>query len=211
MSGYYNYSMSNNAVEAYGSGEKPFSKWQKHDILFEIKGYFELAQEETRKLSKIPLSELKNIFLVFTCYHHTSSHYNKTDFFKFTPCFGSKEELFSWVDGRLKNKKEYKKKKESTRKVYAVCGVAIWAGTRKHPRKENYTVLAVYDETTIKEDGKAIETKQGKVSIYFDKQDFFDKYYIPTIKLFRSIRVERILSRKPSSREKVWQELKRNY
>lgn len=33
MAGYYGYSMSNNAVEAYKSGEKPYSKWKKADII----------------------------------------------------------------------------------------------------------------------------------------------------------------------------------
>lgn len=33
MAGYYGYSMSNNAVEAYKSGEKPFSKWTKTEII----------------------------------------------------------------------------------------------------------------------------------------------------------------------------------
>ena len=33
MSGYYGYSMSNNAVEAYENGERPLSKWRKSDIL----------------------------------------------------------------------------------------------------------------------------------------------------------------------------------
>lgn len=216
MSGYYNYSMSCNAVSAYKDGEKPYSKWFKYNILFEIKEYFELNQEEAKKVSKIPLSELKNTFLAFTCYHHTSNHYNKTDFYKFVPYFGSKEELLSRVDSCLESMKEYKKskkpkKEESTRKVYAVCTVDIWTGTRKHPKKENYTALAVYDETTINEGDEIIEVKQGKVSIYFDKQEFFSTYQNPTIKLFRSIKVERILSRKPSAREKVWQELRRNY
>ena len=32
-SGYDGYSMSKRAVEAYGNGEKPYSKWKKSDIL----------------------------------------------------------------------------------------------------------------------------------------------------------------------------------
>ena len=42
MSGYNGYSMSNNAVEAYDSGKKPFSKWTKLDFLQE----FEQIDEE---------------------------------------------------------------------------------------------------------------------------------------------------------------------
>lgn len=33
MAGYHNYSMSNNAIEAYHTGEKPISKW-KNQTLF---------------------------------------------------------------------------------------------------------------------------------------------------------------------------------
>lgn len=37
MAGYFNYSMSNNAVSAYEDGEKPLSRWSKKDIMAEIK------------------------------------------------------------------------------------------------------------------------------------------------------------------------------
>lgn len=33
MAGYYNHSMSNNAIAAYAYGEKPLSRWRKRDIL----------------------------------------------------------------------------------------------------------------------------------------------------------------------------------
>lgn len=33
MAGYYNYSMSNNAKDAYSSGEMPYSKWTKSEML----------------------------------------------------------------------------------------------------------------------------------------------------------------------------------
>ena len=34
-SGYDGYSMSKRAVEAYGNGEKPYSKWKKSDIVLD--------------------------------------------------------------------------------------------------------------------------------------------------------------------------------
>ena len=37
MAGYKGFSMSNNAVAAYESGEKPISKWTKREILSMIK------------------------------------------------------------------------------------------------------------------------------------------------------------------------------
>ena len=39
MAGYHNYSMSNNAIDAYYRGEKPISKWKKSDIISEINQY----------------------------------------------------------------------------------------------------------------------------------------------------------------------------
>lgn len=39
MAGYSGYSMSNNAVDAYENGEKPYSKWTKQDLLIDILKY----------------------------------------------------------------------------------------------------------------------------------------------------------------------------
>ena len=36
MAGYFGYSMSNNAVDAYGNGEMPISKWSKKAIMEEV-------------------------------------------------------------------------------------------------------------------------------------------------------------------------------
>lgn len=81
MAGYFGYSMSNNAVEAYENGSKPFSKWTKADI-------FELIEDENLelncsidKLKKVPVKILKEICLKYSSWHHTSNHYNKTDFY----------------------------------------------------------------------------------------------------------------------------------
>lgn len=75
MAGYNGYSMSNNAVQAYECGEKPYSKWTKSDILGEIPG------DLLGSAKKLTLSELKGLFLHRTSWHHTSSHYNRTDFY----------------------------------------------------------------------------------------------------------------------------------
>lgn len=83
MAGYNGFSMSNNAVAAYEDGEKPLSKWTKADI-------FEIIEDKDReinlkcsisKLRKLPVKILKDICLTYSSWHHTSSHYNKTDFY----------------------------------------------------------------------------------------------------------------------------------
>lgn len=83
MAGYFNYSMSNNAVSAYNSGEKPFSKWSKVDILefaqsFKDKDGF---NEKFETLKNMLVADLKDNFLHKSSWHHTSKHYNKTNFF----------------------------------------------------------------------------------------------------------------------------------
>lgn len=76
-SGYIGYSMSVRACEAYESGEKPFSKWQKQDILSELKN----QGFNTEVLEKISLKILKEVFLYESSWHHTSKYFNKTYFY----------------------------------------------------------------------------------------------------------------------------------
>lgn len=76
-SGYCGYSMSNRAVEAYESGEKPISQWSKYDLLCGIK-----AQGfNDPLLEKLRVSELKQLFLTRSSWHHTSKMFNRTDFY----------------------------------------------------------------------------------------------------------------------------------
>ena len=70
--------MSNNAVYAYENGEKPISKWTKSDILSEIAN---IDEGKAALVKDIPLSTLKQNLLYNSSYHHTSSHYNKTQFY----------------------------------------------------------------------------------------------------------------------------------
>lgn len=55
MAGYYNYSMSNNAVSAYESGEMPISKWTKKEMLFAI----EEISDTPDMFKKLTAAELK--------------------------------------------------------------------------------------------------------------------------------------------------------
>ena len=76
MAGYHNFSMSNNAVAAYDNGERPISKWGKADIL-------DLCGEKADMLSVLTLNELRKHLLYNSSWHHTSKHYNKTEFYSF--------------------------------------------------------------------------------------------------------------------------------
>ena len=80
MAGYCNFSMSNNAVAAYQGGERPISKWTKESILT----YFN--NDKTRKIfSELKVTDLKEILLEVSSWHHTSKNYNRTDFYSFWP------------------------------------------------------------------------------------------------------------------------------
>jgi hypothetical protein len=113
MSGYCGYSMSNNAVFAYQSGEKPLSKWTKTDILAAVKKsaedgeftpHFDLAG-----LKKLSVKTLRDTVLYVSSWHHTSDHYNRTDFYsvdtdrlgKLTP-----EGLADWLKSQAPAKAE---------------------------------------------------------------------------------------------------------
>ncbi len=80
MAGYKGYAMSNNAVEAYENGEKPMSKWTKADILHELK---KVNPEIVELAKKLTVSELKSRLIKRTSWHHTSSKFNRTDFYSF--------------------------------------------------------------------------------------------------------------------------------
>lgn len=114
MSGYYGYSMSNNAVAAYERGEKPLSKWHKCEILEELKSQ-DLPDDVMGILHSLSLSVLKSHVLVKTSWHHTSSRYNRTDFYsvKDLSCI-SLDEIKKWNNKRKENetKTTYKARAE---------------------------------------------------------------------------------------------------
>lgn len=88
MAGYDGYSMSNNAREAYESGEKPMSKWTKTAIMDELdKAYCagDLPLEALETADGMKASDLKDAVLVYASWHHTSAKYNKTAFYRVEP------------------------------------------------------------------------------------------------------------------------------
>lgn len=82
MAGYHGWSMSNNAVQAYEDGEKPLSKWTKKTLVYELADALDTEPEEVEKVLKpYALKEVKDKCLIYTGWHHTSSHYNRTSFY----------------------------------------------------------------------------------------------------------------------------------
>lgn len=148
MAGYKGFSMSNNAVVAYEDGEKPLSKWIKADI-------FETIEDEDReiklkcsidKLRKLPVKILKDICLTYSSWHHTSNHYNKTDFYSLDV-----KAVESLTDERINELiaecKADKKTEIKPSEEKWECAFLEWSGSRKHP-----VAIEVIEEGIVKGD-----------------------------------------------------------
>lgn len=86
MAGYNGWSMSNNAVQAYEDGEKPLSKWTKQAFIETIADMTGKDEEEVKKaLKPYAVSTLRSRLLGRSSWHHTSSYYNKTNFYNMEP------------------------------------------------------------------------------------------------------------------------------
>lgn len=134
MAGYYKYSMSNNAVDAYMAGEKPLSKWRKADILDT------LSPEQREAAKGMSLAALCELFLEYRGWHHTSSHYNRTEFYGIAEWLDeiTVEQI---KDAAEQDKKEREEKRALTPKksapkfVTAKVSYVYWTGTRNHPKR----------------------------------------------------------------------------
>ena len=109
--GYRGYSMSNNAVAAYENNERPLSKWTKRDILEILSEYSDVD------FTKLSVKTLKEKFLKYTGYHHTSKYYNTTDFYSVDIDFAEMttqedvdvmQQKQTMTEKRKKNKKIYR-------------------------------------------------------------------------------------------------------
>lgn len=135
MAGYNGFNMSNNAVAAYESGEKPLSKWTKADVIEAIEDA--IREEELtlicsmQKLKKIPVKILKSVCLYRSSWHHTSNYYNKTIFYSLD-VNRIADLTDEQIDRIIENYKE-EKPTEPTEQRWK-CAFLEWSGTRKHPK-----------------------------------------------------------------------------
>ena len=133
MAGYNGWSMSNNAVDAYDKGEKPLSKWTKREIINRIENAIKDGEVELKismeTLNKIPAKTLKEKCLTKSSWHHTSSHYNKTDFYDI---------WWSGVENLTDEDIERVEVKEKEVSEKWLCKFLEWSGTRKHPKATEY-------------------------------------------------------------------------
>jgi len=132
MAGYNGWSMSNNAVAAYEDGEKPLSKWTKTDIFDTIVDTEIELKCSIEKLRKLPVKVLKEVCLKYSSWHHTSNHYNRTEFYSLD--INRIENLTDEkIDRLLTDYKEEKKMEEKPSEEKWRCSFLEWSGTRKHP------------------------------------------------------------------------------
>lgn len=117
QSGYVGCKMSERAKEAYDSGERPMSKWNKWDIICELEN--DLDDDAIAKLSKYSTQALKNVCLEWTSWHHTGSYANETDFYQVIDGRDADlDQMFMDLDAEEKClKDERKQKKDEKKKV----------------------------------------------------------------------------------------------
>lgn len=140
MAGYNGYSMSNNAVSAYINGEKPLSKWTKQELLCAL-------GEKERLCKKLTTNELRSEFLKKSSWHHTSSMYNRTDFYRIN--VDAVEEITAERVEEIIECREKPAVAKAEKPMYITALVEYdeWEGTRKHPRKVRYRAIVKYMST----------------------------------------------------------------
>ena len=153
MAGYHGYSMSNNAVAAYHSGKRPRTKWTKALILDDIKSLtidsaeeletdaknLEQLKQKFELLKQCSVETLRKHLLRYSEWHHTSSRYNKTDFYEVDDeAFfkASEKEITEWKN------ETYELRVSPCRK--GTITYLVWYGTLKHPKAYEETLYNVF-------------------------------------------------------------------
>ena len=164
MTGYHNYSMSNNAINAYNEDKKPLSKFKKSDFLS-----YDLT---------LPVSFYKwmtTIDLWTACeWHHSSKHYNKTYFYSIDDLVETIEEekesddkflekkLTEWKEEKRKKKEEEEKEPE----YKVICYYVTWGGSRRYPKKYEHEEKGVLIGDWIYLDGGGKKNKWSNNTDY---------------------------------------------
>lgn len=149
MAGYYGFSMSNNAVAAYESGEMPISKWRKATIL-------DHCGDKAAMLSKLTVTELRSELLVYTGWHHTSKQYNRTEFYGFDEDAletMTAEKIAEIIAVRAPRERSPKAEPET---ITAEISYTVWEGSLRHPRPRE-----MRETVTFRAGDKMISTTYG--------------------------------------------------
>lgn len=151
MAGYDGFAMSNNARAAYADGEKPLSKWTKAEILAQ------LSPEAAERLKPLTVAELRDSVLVWTSWHHTSSKYNRTDFYSVDSEKADEltAEQVAEIIGRRKQRE--KKSAEQPKDRRARVRFTVWVGNYRNYRRPK----DIEEVVTIPANGGMVQTSEG--------------------------------------------------
>lgn len=156
--GYVGYSYSKNAELAYENGEKPLSKWKKSEIIKEVVSFGSWTEDDIKGYR---LETLCSFFLKRTSWHHTSKHFNKTDFYDINIAIAEEK-----TDERVATLAEYAKEDKLAREKKANCklvkGSIIyeqWEGSRRNGKFVRYQKSCIIA-------GNWAYTLSGKKDIY---------------------------------------------
>ncbi len=138
MAGYNGYSMSNNAVDAYENGLRPYSKWTKQDILEQIERYLSREHDldyDIDLFKKFRAEFLKKMFLESSEWHHTGKYFNETSFYSFdSEVLDEKDKEYFLEMYELFKIEENAKCSKSQDILYVHARYGEWSGTRRHPK-----------------------------------------------------------------------------
>ena len=138
--GYVGKLMSERAKMAYQDGQKPLNKWNKDDIIKEVE-YLKtigLVNFDMNLFKRMSLETLKEKVLIYSSWHHTSNHFNETDFY----CIDT-DYVENLTDEKIEQLiQEQNKRKDKQKELgnfkYGIINVQVWGGTRKHPKLEGF-------------------------------------------------------------------------
>lgn len=148
--GYNEYKMSNRAVNAYENGEMPLSKWNKKVIINAIEEYIEnnniKVNFDINNINKYSLDTLKRTFLYRSSWHHTSSKFNKTDFYQLDEdsIIKTNESDLKKLEEIIKEEKvEKEKEKEKSNYEYVIIEYEEFEGSKKYGKYVNHSEPAI--------------------------------------------------------------------
>jgi hypothetical protein len=101
--------MSNNAVDAYNIGTKPYNEWSRAEIIDEVNKLYDPSQHnfDINTLVSIPIEALRMCTLSFSSWHHTTKKYTETDFY-----FVDGKKLLNLTSSIIQQNVEYVQKKQ---------------------------------------------------------------------------------------------------
>lgn len=148
MAGYYGYSMSNNAMDAYDEGKRPLSQWDKSAMVRALNKAVadkEISVELADWFKKVPLWFFKEVALRSDEWHHSSSYFNKVDFYELNvdALVGHQDISFwqKWLDILRSSRKAEKERAKAERR--ARCKYLTWSGSRRHPKATEHEAEGV--------------------------------------------------------------------